>query len=580
MEFTIMVGGEAGQGVATVGQILSKAFVRGGYHVFGDQDYESRIRGGHNFFRTRVSDRPVYGIVEKLNLIIALNEETIKLHVRELAAGQPSGVIYDSEKIKDLPETGAALGLPLVAIAKKEAGSETMANTVAMGSAFGLIDFDFPVLEKLIHEQFHSSGEKAQKNVKAARAGYDFARANFQGKMDLKVPARGDLKKMFIDANQSIAMGALAAGCKFMSGYPMTPSTPIMQFLADKADEYGLAVFQAEDEIAAMNLVIGASFAGVRAMTATSGGGFSLMVEGLGLAGMTETPVVIVEGQRPGPATGLPTRTCQGDLEFVLHAAQGEFPHIILAVTSIEDGFWATVKAFNLAERYQTPVIILNDHYLATSYTAVDRFDLSKVTVDRGVMAGKEEIRDGYKRHLLTPSGISPRAYPGIDRAVVVTAGDEHTEIGHITEDASITNSMATKRLRKLEEARKDMFPPLTYGREDADTVLVGWGSSYGPMREVIDHINGNGARARLICLRDIYPFPRDSFKAIFGSPREAFIIEQNATGQMAHLVRAETGIHLEKRILKYDGRPINADYIMNALEKEAKLWTSSSKTM
>ncbi len=580
MDSVFMIGGEAGQGVATVGFILGKAFARGGYYVFGDQDYESRIRGGHNFFRIRVSDTPVGAVAEKnLRLLIALNQETIDIHFDELDKRLPGGIIFDNEKLKITRSGGLDLGLPLGAIARKEGGQETMANTVAIGAALAISGFDFPILEKLIGEQFVPGSDKAARNVRAAKAGYDYARANLIGKMEFKVPEKADPKRMFINANEAIALGALAAGCKFMTLYPMTPSTPIMDFLSQHADEYGLAVFQAEDEIAAMNLAIGASFAGVRAMTATSGGGFCLMVEGLGLAGITETPVVIIEGQRPGPSTGLPTRTEQGDLEFVVHAAHGDFPHLVLAPASIEDAFYATVKAFNLAERYQTPVIVLNDHYLATSYHTVPRFDLSRVTIDRGIMAKEEAIQAGYKRHLLTADGISPRAYPGIDGAVVITTGDEHTEVGHITEDITIRNRMVEKRMRKLEGARRDIFPPLTYGIEDADLVLVGWGSTCGAMREAVDSVNGDGGKARLLCLRDIYPFPRESFRAIFGSPRQAFIVEQNAMAQMAHLVRAETGIDLENRILKYDGRPLTAEYILDQLKKETVLWTSSSRT-
>lgn len=580
MDITMMVGGEAGQGVATVGMILSRVFARGGYNIFADQDYESRIRGGHNFFRIRISDQPVNAISEKLKILIALNEETIALHVDELERERLGGAIFDSDKIKAVMGEVVDLGVPLESLAKREGGSEAMANSVAAGVAVGLVNYPFPLLEKVILEQFAAGSKAAEGNKKAARAGYDYARANLMGELDVKIPVIREGKKMLINGNEAIALGALAAGCKFMTSYPMTPSTSIMEFLAQKADEYGLAVIQAEDEIAAMNMAIGASFAGARAMVATSGGGFCLMVEGLGLAGATETPVVIIEGQRPGPATGLPTRTEQGDLEFVLHAAHGEFPHLVLAPVTIEDAFYATVKAFNLAERYQTPVILLNDHYLASSYNTIDKFDLSEVTVDRGLLAGEETLQKGYKRHLLTETGISPRAYPGIDGAVVVTTGDEHDEVGHITEDANIRQKMVDKRLRKLEEARKDIISPFTYGNEDADILLVGWGSTLGPMKEAVDNLNSNGLRARLMSLRDIYPFPRDAFKAMFGSPRLAFTVEQNATAQMAHLIRAETGIYLENKILKYDGRPLTPQYIMDALKKEAKLWSSSWKNM
>ncbi|MBI4334769.1 MAG: 2-oxoacid:acceptor oxidoreductase subunit alpha [Chloroflexi bacterium] len=579
MDITMMIGGEAGQGVTTAGLVLSKVFARGGYYVFADQDYESRIRGGHNFFRVRISDRPVNAISEKLKLLIALNEETITLHVEELKRERLGGAIVDSDKARAVVGEVIDLAAPLEAVAKKAGGSEAMANSVAVGVALGVMDYSFPLLEQVLREQFPAGSKSADGNVQAARAGYDYARANLLGELDLKAPVIREGKKMFINGNDAIALGALAAGCKFMTSYPMTPSTSIMEFLAQKADEFGLAVIQAEDEISAMNMAIGAAYAGVRAMTATSGGGFCLMVEGLGLAGMTETPVVIVEGQRPGPSTGLPTRTEQGDLEFVLHAAHGEFPHLVLAPLTVEDAFYATVKAFNLAEKYQTPVVILNDHYLASSYNTVDKFDLSEVTADRGLLAAAAGREDGYRRHLITESGISPRAYPGTPGTVVVTTGDEHDEAGHITEDAAIRKRMVEKRLRKFEEARKDIAAPFTYGNDEADILLVGWGSTFGPMKEAVDSLNGGGLRARLLSLRDIYPFPREAFTGMFGMPRSAFVVEQNATAQLAHLIRAETGINIENRILRYDGRPITPQFIAEALKGSSQLSAISSQT-
>ncbi|MDZ4246025.1 MAG: 2-oxoacid:acceptor oxidoreductase subunit alpha [Dehalococcoidia bacterium] len=570
MDITMMAGGEAGQGVATVGFLLARVFSRGGYYVFADQDYESRIRGGHNFFRVRISDKPVAAISEDVNLLIALNEETINRHLKKVAGDKTGGVIFDRDGVKAALGGVIDLGISMEQLGKTEGGQEGMANSVATGAALGVVGFDFSLLEQAIAEQFSSGGEKiVNGNIRAARAGYDYARKNLPGKVDLTLPVLNRQKRMLLHGNDAIALGALAAGCKFMTSYPMTPATSIMEYLAGKADEFGMVVLQAEDEISAANMTIGASFTGVRAMAATSGGGFCLMVEGLGLAGMTETPMVIVESHRPGPSTGLPTRTEQGDLEFIIHASQSEFPRFVIAPVNIEDAFYATVQAFNLAERYQTPVILISDQYQAASYGTTDKFDLSTVTIDRGLLADGESIKKGYKRHAFTESGISPRAFPGKDGAVVLTTGDEHDEEGHIEEDAGIRTLMVEKRLRKLEQAKHDMTPPLGYGLKDAELLLVGWGSSFGAIREAVDILNQQGISARMICLRDIFPFPAESFAAGFGAPRQVFMVEQNATGQMAHFIRAETGIHIENKILRYDGRPITPGYIVERIKKE-----------
>jgi len=306
-----MVGGEAGQGVQSVGFVLAKAFARGGYHVFADQDYESRIRGGHNFFRIRVKDSRVGAIAEPVNILLALNKESIDRHGKELA--ERGVVVFDKEQVKDIGGNGNLFGVPLDRLAEEKVGNRLMANTVALGAALGLVGYDFEILAKVLREHF-GGGEIGEGNVKAAKAGYEYAQENFRGDFSYHLSAIGDAKRILLNGNESIALGAIAAGCKFVAAYPMTPATSIMEYMSAKAKDLELVVVQPEDEIAAINMIIGAGYAGVRAMTATSGGGFCLMVEGLGLAGMTETPIVVVEGQRPGPAIGLPTRTEQGDL--------------------------------------------------------------------------------------------------------------------------------------------------------------------------------------------------------------------------------------------------------------------------
>jgi 2-oxoglutarate ferredoxin oxidoreductase subunit alpha len=344
-----------------------------------------------------------------------------------------------------------------------------------------------------------------------------------------------------------------------------------MEYMAGKSDELQVVVVQPEDEIAAINMIIGAAFTGVRSMTATSGSGLCLMVEGLGLAGITEMPIVVVDGQRAGPAVGLPTRTEQGDLEFVIHAAHGEFPRAVLAPATIEDAFWVTVKAFNLADRYQLPVIILTDQHLASSQTTVEAFDLSKVVIDRGLLLEGEgpPVPGEYKRHAITESGVSPRAMPLVGRALVCTDADEHDEAGHLTEDAETRTAMVLKRLRKLEGLRKDIAPPRLYGEAGAPVTLVGWGSTYGALKEAVDLARGEGLEVNLVHLSEMWPFPADAVSQALEHAQKVFVVENNATGQLARLIRSETGYRVAGGIRRFDGRPFTPAYILKALKQE-----------
>lgn len=561
-----MVGGEAGQGVQSVGFLLAKAFTRGGYHVFADQDYESRVRGGHNFYRVRVKDSRVGAIAEAVDILVALNQESIDLHLKELASD--GVVIFDSEKIKDSPADSRSLGIPLEKLAKEEAGEKLMSNTVALGAALALVSYDQDIVNTVLTEHF-GKGKVADSNLAAAKAGYERARAEYKGKPRQLKP-RAETKRMLLNGNEAISLGAIAAGCTFMAAYPMTPVTSIMEYLASKAKELNLVMVHAEDEIAAVNMAIGASYAGSRAMTATSGSGFCLMVEGIGLAGNTETPLVVINGQRPGPATGLPTRTEQGDLQFILHAHHGDFPRAVLAPATTEDAFWITVKAFNLAEKFQLPVIILTDQHLASSYTTVEPFDISKVTIDRGQLySDKDGKPSEYQRHKITPSGISPRALPGLSHALTVTDADEHDEWGHLTEDAGIRTAQVEKRLRKLLSLKQEISPPQWYGPKKAETTLIGWGSTYGAIREAMDILRHDGASVNMLHLNELWPFPAEAVADALGRSNHSYVIENNATGQLAYLIRAETGREVSGRILKYDGRPFTPPYIAEAVRKE-----------
>ncbi len=567
-DVNFMVGGEAGQGVQSVGFILAKAFARGGYHVFADQDYESRVRGGHNVFRVRVKDSRVGAIAESVDMLIAFNKESIDRHQARLA--RRGVIVFDGEKMRDIGGDSHLFAVPLTRLAEERAGNKLMANTVAVGAALGLVRYDFEILEQVLPERF-GRGEVGENNVKAARAGYDYAQENFRGDFDCRLSPISNVKRMLLTGNDAIALGAIAAGCKFMAAYPMTPASSIMEYMAAKARDVNLVMVHAEDEISAINMTIGAAYAGVRAMTATSGGGFCLMVEGLGLAGMTETPVVVVDGQRPGPAIGLPTRTEQSDLEFALYASHGEFPRAVLAPATIEDAFWLTVKAFNLAEKYQLPVIMLTDQHLASSYTTVDLFDLSKITIDRGLLFAEEGASKlgKYQRYEITKSGISPRAFPGRADVLVVTDADEHNEEGHLIEDAETRTRMMQKRMRKLFSLKQEINPPPLYGPKKAGTLLIGWGSTYGAIREAVDILHKEGASVNFLHLNELWPFPHEAVADALDNARHSYVIENNATGQLSHLIQAETGRKGSGKILKYDGRPFIPAYIAQEVIKE-----------
>jgi len=569
IDFNFMVGGEAGQGVQSVGFLLAKVFARGGYHIFADQDYESRVRGGHNFFRVRVSDGRVDAIAEEVDIMIALNMDSIELHQPEVVT--KGIIIFDGEKIKGVSgDNGSLLSIPLEKLAEEKAGDKLMINTVALGAALSLVNYDLNMLNEVLVDRF-GKGKVSDRNIAAAKAGYDYVQSEHKGNFR-KIKPLSKAKRMLLTGNEAISLGAIAAGCKFMAAYPMTPASSIMEYMAAKSKDLDLVMVHAEDEIAAINMAIGAAYAGVRAMTATSGSGLCLMVEGIGLAGITETPIVIVDGQRPGPAVGLPTRTEQGDLQFVLHAHHGDFPRAVLAPATIEDAFWVTVNAFNWAEKYQLPVIILTDQHLASSHATVDPLDLSQVTIDRGMLfSEKEDDPLEYMRHKVTRSGISPRAFPGLGEALVVTDCDEHDEEGHLTEDAGERTAQVQKRLRKLIPLEKEISTPQKYGPKKAETTLISWGSTYGAIHEAVDILRREDTSVNMLHLNELWPFPAKAVADAVSKARNSYAIENNATGQLARLIKTETGYDVGGRILKYDGRPFTPAYIAQAVRKEGR---------
>jgi 2-oxoglutarate ferredoxin oxidoreductase subunit alpha len=562
VDWSIKVGGEAGQGVQTVGEVLSMVLARTGFHVFTHQDYESRVRGGHNFYQIRVSRERVMSSDGEIDVVVALDRASIELHRGELKG---HGIVaYDSVGLRGAFEGPEMLDVPFRKLAVEEGGGAVMANTAAVGAVLGMLGLGLERLEEVLRDRFINKGEAVVfGNIKAARAGHRYARENCgQCRFPPGTPTGGP--KVLISGVEAAAVGALASGCKFYSAYPMTPSTGVMNHIASRAARYGVIVEQAEDEIAAINMAIGASYSGVRAATGSSGGGVALMVEGISLAGMTETPLVVFCAQRPGPATGLPTRTEQADLLFVLFSGHGEFPRVVLAPGSPRQMIFLTNKAFDLAEKYQIPVFVLLDQYLADSQWTYGGLDPGGLVYNDYRLRG-ERLRSlkEYRRHAFTESGITPLAVPGESAHLVVTDSDEHDEEGHITEDGVTRMKMVLKRLlRKTGPIKAEMGRPMLYGEEKPETVLVGWGSTYGVLRETVDELNSSA----MLFFNEIHPLPDGEYMKVLQEARHTVCVEGNATGQFASLIRMQTGFKFDRVISRYDGRPFTTDCILGRL--------------
>lgn len=551
MIHNIVIGGAAGLGMETMASILEKILHRKRFEIFVIQDYMSRVRGGHNFFPIRFANEEIDSHGDELNGIIALDRDTIQTHINRL---QTDGFIIADEEI-DFKDA-RLYSLPLKATAKTIGNPKVFGN-VALGAVLRLYNQDFTGVAEVINEKFN--GEEASQNSKAFEQGYNLV----PGKYEIKANPKDD--QILINANEAIALGAIASGLKFYAGYPMTPSTVIMTYLAAKMNEAEIIVEQAEDEIAAINMAIGASYAGVRAMTGTSGGGFALMVEAIGLSAMLEVPLVVAEMQRPGPATGLPTRTEQGDLKFVIYSSPAEIPKMVIALRDPEDAFFQTNRAFDLADKYQIPVIIMGDQFLADSTRTVKAFDFSKLKNDRYLSSEAYSLDKEYRRYEITDSGVSPRIIPGkLPGTRVLVDSDEHDEYGRITESSAMRKTMHEKRLRKMTSLKEELQEPIFVGAENADTVLLTWGSLSSPVKEAVRLLNAQGEnKYGALLFGDVWPLPDKLLKIKRESAKKLINVEQNATGLFASLVREQTGIECDRSILKYDGRPLSSQEIV-----------------
>lgn len=564
-ELTIMLGGEAGQGLQSIGAVLCRSLSRLGLHVFANQDYESRIRGGLSFFQLRTSNRRLDAHVDDVDILVAFTEETITAHRHQLR--DHGVIIYDRDKIKNEYAEDNILGLHLTQISQEKAGSATMGNTVALGAAWSMMNLDTKVVDEVLETVFGHKGEDIlEKNITAFREGVKLGEKYRSDKLKLTAP--GGEGRYVISCTEGVGLGALASDIRFYSAYPMTPATGVMEFVMKHSKQYKVVVEQAEDEISAINMAIGSSFMGVRSMTGTSGGGFSLMVEALGLAGCVETPLVVMNAMRPGPATGMPTRTEQCDLLFAIWGSHGEFPRVVLAPGTPEEAFELTVEAFNLADRLQTPVILLTDHHLMSSYWTVDGLPTDKVVVDEGKLVSDEELNLGqnYLRYKLTDDGVSPRMVPGRGTSQVCMTGDEHDETGHVTEDPELRVKMVDKRWKKLELIDTQAFKSDI--QSGADTVVIGWGVTFGVIREAVEKMRENGEKVSSVHLTRLWPFPSTGLKAITDKHKRVVVVENNGLGQLARLMRMEAGIEASDTLLKYDGRMFSLNDILKYFAK------------
>ena len=550
MDLSIRVSGAAGQGIETVGGLLTSAFAGMGLHVFTTETYMSRIRGGLNWMDIRIGDHELFSGKDIPDLLVVLD---------------PQGLTFLQEQANEWtlillngPGTPGTVAIDFAREAKALTGEAVMANTVAAGAVFALLGYDEARLHSLLESRFRRKGQDVvDANIKCARRGAELAEP-YAG---AKLPPKGVGAPGFVcSGSEAIGIGAATAGVKFVAAYPMTPSTATFTYLANAADEFGIVVEQAEDEIAAINMVCGATYAGVPAMTTTSGGGFALMAEGVSLAGMLELPAFIMLGQRPGPATGLPTRTGQTELRFAIHGSHGEFARAVYAPGTPRQAYELTRLGLETAHQYQTPVILLIDQFLADMRKNIQPLDRTLRPIDRHILT---DPPPDYLRYRITPGGVSPRALPG-SSAYIVVDSDEHGEDGHITEDLRVRVQMHEKRLRKLEGMKREALPPERYGPEKAEHLLICWGSTYGPCREAVDLLNRAGEPTAMLHFAQVWPINDEAARAAIasvGAPRVT-VVEGNGTGQFAALLREVQALGECELMPKYNGLPFTGEEI------------------
>ncbi len=577
IDFGIGIGGAAGQGIATPGDMLGKIFVRRGIHVNVYNSHQSIIKGGHCLLLFRMGTENARSIGDKLDVLIPLNQDTIDRHLKHLKAG--AALIYDCDKLK---ANGAAEGVQLCALPIKKLAAGTkipnIANTMAIAALMQMTGIEIKVLEDILSHQFKKKGDAVvAENVNFARIAYDYAAQNFKP-FPFVIPDTGK-PLCFVEGNQALALGGIAAGMNFYCAYPMSPSTGVLHHIVPRARKLGIMVRQVEDEIGVALMTIGAAHMGCRSMCATSGGGFALMTEGLGAAAMMEIPVVCINVQRAGPATGVPTKTEQCDLWQMLGAGQGDYPRIIVAPTTITDCFQIVPEVFNLVDKFQCPGIILSDQMLSEGFASVDPKDFNfKQKIDRGEILGlngntPKMEHAKFNRYTITPSGISPRVVPGTPGYTHVVATDEHDENGVLISD-EFTHphkraAMHEKRMRKMDGVLPLIAPPKLFGKEGAQVTLLGWGSTEGVIRDAIEKLAGEeGIVANNLQIKWLVPLHTDEIMKVLSKSKKVVIVENNYSGQFARYLRSETGFAAHAHIRKYDGEPFLPNQIVEGIKQ------------
>ncbi|MFC4766137.1 2-oxoacid:acceptor oxidoreductase subunit alpha [Effusibacillus consociatus] len=553
------VGGQQGEGIDSTGEIFATALNRNGYFVYGYRHFSSRIKGGHTNYKIRVSTKPRPANADNLDILIAFDQETIDFNAHEL---RPGGVIIADEKFKPVAPEGLDVRFFIVPLTKfaEEAGSAIMKNMVALGASACVLGLPASTFESLISDMFLRKGQKVvDSNMTAIQKGIEFMKENGGEIAEFRLQPGDGKQRLFMMGNDAIGLGALAAGARLMPAYPITPASDVMEYLIKKFPKVGGHVIQTEDEIAAITMTIGASYGGVRSLTATSGPGLALMMEAIGLAGMTETPAVIIDTQRGGPSTGMPTKHEQSDMYAVLFGTHGEIPKIVLAPATAEECFYMTVDAFNYADQYQLPVILITDLALSLAKQSVEPLEYDKVTINRGKLATPEQlaaVEPGklFKRYEFTEDNISPRVFPGQKGGIHHVTGVEHTEVGRPTEDAAIRIKMMDKRLNKVQG---ELPNSVSYtGSDNPDLLVIGIGSTIGVIDEALERLAAEGMSVGHAQVRVLSPFPTETLQKYVDKAKKVLVVENNATGQLKNLMQffgVKGEFHSQ---LKYDGNP------------------------
>jgi 2-oxoglutarate ferredoxin oxidoreductase subunit alpha len=568
-DVSIVLCGEAGQGIQTVENIMVRAIKAGGYHVFSTKEYMSRVRGGQNSTQIRASSERVRSYINRIDILVALSEESVK-HLENRISSE-TVIICDNDILKELDNTKYNLiKVPFLEKAR-ELGGPIYSNVIAAGALSCILGIEKKAFDECIHAMFARKGGKIlEGDLQAGRAGYSIGQTIVDsGTITIDISKALQARdELLINGTEAVGLGCISGGCRFMSSYPMTPSSPLQVFIAENAHDFDMIFEQAEDEIAAINMGLGASYAGARSIVATSGSGFALMSEAVGLSGMIETPIVIYLAQRPGPAVGLPTRTAQEDLDLAIYSSPGEFPRIIYAPGNFEDALQVGHYAFNMADKYQIPVFILTDQYFADIYYNVPSLDVDSLEVEDYLV----ESSPDYLRYALTENNISPRTVPSYGTGLAVVDSDEHTEEGHITENLNIRTAMVEKRMNKMDKILEDAFKPELFyvghpnlkKEQKFKLLVIGWGSTYWPIREAIEKL-GNKDVA-FLHFKQVYPLHPETEKMLKMSEKTV-LLENNAKGQFSNLIKMETGFKVGKKALKFNGMPFSVEEVVEIIK-------------